>query len=102
MPTKPIGVAIPHTDAEHVNNGAMAIGVLKEPVSFCEMGNLESTVDVSIISMLAISNPDFLIPTLMQLAKTFQDEEFLLNLKSATTKDEVLDLYKRIIPDVVG
>ena len=65
------------------------------------MGNLDSTVDVSIISMLAISNPDFLIPTLMQLARTFQDEEFLTGLKSASMEDEVLGLYKRIVPDVV-
>ena len=64
------------------------------------MGNLDSTVDVSIISMLAISNPEF-IPTLMQLARTFQDEEFLTGLKSASTEDEVLGLYKRIVPDVV-
>ena len=29
LPTKPIGVAIPHTDAEHVNKGAMAVGILR-------------------------------------------------------------------------
>lgn len=100
LPTEPIGIAIPHTDAEHVNKGAMAVGILSEPVVFNEMGNLDSTVNVSIITMLAISNPDALIPILMQLARTFQDKEFLGELKSAATKDKVLDLYRRIIPSV--
>jgi len=101
LPTQPIGIAIPHTDAEHVNKGAMAVGVLSEPVIFNEMGNLESTVDVSIISMLAIANPEMLISVLRKLATTFQDKEFLIGLKSASTADEVLSLYKQVIPDVV-
>lgn len=101
LPTQPIGIAIPHTDAEHVNNGAMAIGILKSPVKFVEMGTVDSTVEVSIISMLAISNPDVLISVLMKLAGSFQDEKFLIGLKSAKDADEVLDHYKRVIPDLV-
>ncbi len=101
LPTKPIGIAIPHTDAEHVNKGAMAVGILRSPVEFIEMGSLDLTVKVSIISMLAISNPDILIAVLMKLAGSFQDEGFLMSLKSAQDADEVLDHYKRVIPDVV-
>ena len=101
LPTQLIGIAIPHTDAEHVNRGAMAVGILSDPVVFNEMGNLDSTVDVSVISMLAIANPDLLISVLRQLAASFQDKEFLVGLKSARTADEVLGQYKRVIPNVV-
>ena len=101
LPTKPIGIAIPHTDAEHVHKGAMAVGILQSPVEFIEMGTVDSPVEISIISMLAISNPDMLITVLMKLANSFQDEQFLLGLSSAKTADEVLGHYRRIIPDVV-
>ena len=33
-----IGIAIPHTDKSHVHKGAVAIGVLKKPVKFYQMG----------------------------------------------------------------
>jgi len=101
LPTQSVGIAIPHTDAEHVNRGAMAVGILSDPVVFDEMGNLESTVDVSIIFMLAIANPDMLISVLRKLATTFQDKEFLSGLKFARIEDEVLGLYKQVAPDVV-
>ena len=65
------------------------------------MGTVDSPVEISIISMLAISNPDMLITVLMKLASSFQDEQFLLGLSSAKTADEVLGHYRRIIPDVV-
>ena len=99
LPTQPFGIAIPHTDAVHVNKGAIAVGILKSPVVFKEMGDLENDVEVSIISMLAIENPKLLIPLLRQLAKSFQDKEFLEKLKGAEDPKDVFDQYKRIIPD---
>jgi PTS system galactitol-specific IIA component len=101
LPTKPVGIAIPHTDAEHVNNGAMAVGILKSPVEFIEMGTVDTSVKVSIISMLAISNPDTLIKVLMKLAGSFQDEQFLMGLSTAKSAEKVLELYRKVIPDVV-
>jgi len=101
LPTQPVGIAIPHTDAEHVKSGAIAVGILKKPVVFCEMGNPESNVEVSIITMLAISEPDMLIPFLRKLAKTFQNTEFLLGLKAAKNIEEVLLRYRQVLPDVL-
>src|SRR5699024_9737521 len=43
-----IGVAIPHSDIEHVNNPAVAMAVLKEPVGFYSMENSEKIVAVNI------------------------------------------------------
>lgn len=34
IPTANIGVAIPHTDSEHVNSNAISVGVLKNPITF--------------------------------------------------------------------
>ena len=59
LPTEGYGVAIPHTDVEHVHKPAVALGILQKPVKFNLMGDLnpESQVDVQIMFMLAIKEP---------------------------------------------
>ena len=102
LPTKPIGIAIPHTDAEHVNSDAIAIGILKEPVQFEEMGTSGGStfVDVSIITMLAISNPSQMIPLLSQLAKSYQDGDFLNSLYNEDRVDMIMNKLKEKIPQI--
>ena len=102
LPTQPYGIAIPHTDSEHVNQGALAVGILNFPVVFQEMGDLDSSVDVSIVSMLAIDDPQLVIPTLRKLAGAFQDVEFLKGLKFAQCPEDVIAQYKRILPDTIS
>ena len=36
-----VGIAIPHTDAEHVNDSQIAFMSLKKPVTFYEMGTAD-------------------------------------------------------------
>jgi PTS system galactitol-specific IIA component len=102
LPTQPVGIAIPHTDCEHVNRGAVAVGVLPEPVEFTEMGCTDdSTVDVHVILVLAISDPQAVTHFLRELALSFQDPDFLVGLKEATTPRTVLELCADRIPNVV-
>ena len=42
----------------HVNRQAIAIGVLKKPVSFCHMGMPEVPVETEMMFMMAIEKPD--------------------------------------------
>lgn len=101
LPTQPVGVAIPHTDSEHVVTSALAIGILSHPVTFQEMGSFDGEVDVEVISMLAISDPTKIMTVLKDLAMAYQDQEFLQNLKAAADQAMVLDLVTRRIPNVV-
>ena len=39
-----VGIAIPHTDKSHVYKGAVAIGILKKPVKFYQMGTTDEVV----------------------------------------------------------
>ena len=45
LPTNPVGVAIPHTDIEHVISPAIAVSILANPVQFNEMGNPDNQVE---------------------------------------------------------
>jgi PTS system galactitol-specific IIA component len=101
LPTEPVGVAIPHTDTEHVVTSAMAIGILANPVTFQEMGSFDAEVKVEVISMLAISDPTKVMPVLKDLAMAYQDHEFLQKLREAVDQTMVLDLITKRIPNVV-
>lgn len=58
VPMEAMGVAIPHTDAIHVNKKAVFCGILDKPVDFVVMGDDEATVSVEVIFMLAIMKPN--------------------------------------------
>ena len=49
-----IGIAIPHTDKEHVIKGAVAIGVLKEPCISIRWETNDENVEAKLIFMLAV------------------------------------------------
>ena len=102
LPTEPFGIAIPHTDCVHVKRGAIAVGILPEPVQFVEMGCIdESYVDAHAIVVLAIADPEAVTSVLRELAMSFQDAEFLIGLKEASSADTVLELFASKTPNVV-
>lgn len=94
LPTKGVGVAIPHTDTIHVINPAIALAVLKDPVKFNEMGNPTNEIDVRLVFMLAIKNPDAQLILLQQLIGLFRGAAFLSKLAKARNKQEVCSLIK--------
>lgn len=85
LPTEPFGVAIPHTDADMVNDSTIAFASLKQPVQFSMMGNNDVPVNVKLVFMLALKNPDDQLEMLQKLVELFQDPDVLTKL--AETKD---------------
>lgn len=95
LPTSGVGVAIPHTDTEHVNIPAVAVATLKNSVKFQIMGNPEDVVDVQIIFMLAIKNPKMQLKMLQQLMSIFQKEELLFRLKNEKDAKDLVTLIRK-------
>lgn len=93
-----IGVAIPHTDIEFVNQASITIGVLKEPVTFQQMVSDED-VTVHIIFMLAISEPSQQLTMLQKLMELLQDGDSLKYICNSKTDIEIVDKIKWIIND---
>lgn len=92
LPLAKTGVAIPHTDSEHVLKPSIAISVLDKPISFSVMGSPDTKVDVEIVLMLAISDPKKQIVMLQRLMAVFQDEQAMEAIKSAQREEDVVDL----------
>ncbi len=90
-----LGVAIPHTSVEHVNRTGTAIAVLKNPVTFHVMGGDEDeTVQVGLVFMLAVVDPNKHIDKLQRIIALIQDQELLKKLAQAKTNDEIITLIK--------
>lgn len=87
LPTNGYGVAIPHTDIEHVYKSAISFAVLKNPVEFGIMGEETEKTPVKLVFMLAMHDSHSQLEMLQNLMGIFQDEEDLKYL--ATEECEV-------------
>lgn len=83
------GVAIPHTDTEHVIKPAVAIATLEEAVIFNGMGMPDTKVDVDIVIMLAIHDPKQVIRILRSVIFILEDDNALKNMQTAKSKSEI-------------
>jgi PTS system galactitol-specific IIA component len=76
-------VAIPHTDTVHVNNPGVAFASLEKPVIFKNMGETDSDVEVNMVFLLAVKDPNAQVELLQKLVEMFQHEELLDDLYNA-------------------
>lgn len=98
LKTTSIGVAIPHTDPIHVVQESLAIGVLNNPVEFRTMDTGEP-IEVSVLFMLAISNPDKQLKMLQQVMGILRDQTALNKIANATSKSKVIEVVQPLIRD---
>lgn len=86
------GIAIPHTDSEHVLETKIGIGVLKEPINFKAMGG-EGEVSVRIVVMLAIADKGQHMTLLKDLMTGLQDLDCIEDLLSGNSQEEIRDSF---------
>lgn len=88
LTTGQINVAVPHTDCAHVNQDAIAVGLLDDPVIFQAMDDPGRDVPVSIIIMLALKEAHGQIDMLQKvIALVKQQNDLKRMLTSVDTKD---------------
>lgn len=99
LPTKPFGVAIPHTDAKWTNHNAICVGILKKPIDQIVMGTNDTPVKVSIVFMLALGQSNKQLNILSKLMTVFQDQDTLTKLKSASD-EEIKEIVDKAVLEV--
>ncbi len=77
LPTQPYGIAIPHTDIEHVNAPAISMARFEKPVDFVIMGEKEATIPVRVAFMLAMKEKHTQLDMLQKLMAVLQDADAL-------------------------
>ncbi|AYA77517.1 PTS sugar transporter subunit IIA [Bacillus sp. Y1] len=95
LPLATMGVAIPHTDPEHVISPMISVAILENPVEFKMMGSPETSVNVEIVLMLAITEPSKQLVMLERLMDVFQNEAAMSQLKDAQSAKEVVDILDK-------
>jgi len=96
LPVDPEGVAIPHTDAEHVLKLGIAVGVLAAPVRFGLMGG-EGEVEVGLVFLLALDNCVSQISTLQSLADLVHRDGVIESIRAACDKKTISQILEREI-----
>ena len=90
-----IGVAIPHTDAEHVKKEGLSIAVLNPPIEFDAMGEEDCRIPVKIVIMFTVAGKDKHIDRLLQVLDMIKDEEILQGLLDAKNKKEIRTVIQK-------
>lgn len=93
----PIGVAIPHTDATHVNEDQLVIATLSNPVKFVEMGTEEDEIDVELVIMIVMSDGKNHLEILQNIISTVQNEEIVKQVIGQKEPTEV----RKILEDKI-
>ena len=88
------GVAIPHTDVSHVNKAATAIAILKNPVTFVQMGTDDDYVDAKVVFVLAVDDPKGHLEQLQRIISIIQDKNVLEKLTQANGASEIINVIK--------
>lgn len=96
LPLDPMGVAIPHTDTEHVNHMAIALGVLLSPVKFGLMGG-EGQVDVDLVFLMALDNCASQISMLQSLAEFVHKDGLVARIRALRDEQAILDILQKEI-----
>ena len=92
-----IEIAMPHTAGVHVNEPAVCVAKLRNPVVFSHMGEPETKVNATLLFMMAIKNPDEQIDTLQSVMGVFTNKEAIEELKTANTESELFSIAKKYI-----
>jgi PTS system galactitol-specific IIA component len=95
--TKAGGVAIPHTDAEHVKTSAIAIARMQSPVKFNNMANPTEKIDVNIVFLLAIADKEQVNPFLGKMAELLQNEQAFLKLLAIENAKNFITYFSSLI-----
>lgn len=84
------GVAIPHTDAEHVLRDAVSIATLTTPVGFREMaGTDDREIPVDVVFMLALGASGDHLEVLQKIIQCIQDIAFISELRASRSAKEI-------------
>lgn len=91
------GIALPHTDSEHVIKSQIAIMTLEKPVKFIEMASSDKEIDVKTIFMLALKDSNQHIKILQKVMELLQDKEAMSEIESFDDSKESVDKLIKLL-----
>lgn len=100
LPVKPIGVAVPHSDAENVLKPAVILAILDNKVEFNLMGNSKDKIEVGLIFLLALKGEDNQINYLRNIMEFCKNQTSVLEMYNKSNKEDAREFFvKEILHD---
>jgi len=85
------GIAIPHTERQHVKHSVLGIGSLEEPITVYSMTEPEKEIKINLIFLMAVEDPDGQVNMLKKLMTVLQDKSLLQKIESSKNKEEMFE-----------
>lgn len=101
LPT-PTPVAIPHADVEHVLKSGLGIALLKNPVRFGEMAGIDTYVDVRVVVLILVTDPDQQVELLTRLVDLFQQSDWFAKIERASGVADLVEIFARMLGSSPG
>ncbi|SKC54716.1 PTS sugar transporter subunit IIA [Maledivibacter halophilus] len=89
-----LGIAIPHTDAVHVNKTTIAMVTLEKPIKF-ELMAEDGNTNAEIVFILVVKEPKTQLFFLKRLMAMFQKIEVLQKIKEMKESKDIINLLKQ-------
>lgn len=86
-----IGIAIPHTDPEYVNEPGIAVSTMKDSVKFKRMDDPEEIVEAKVIFMLALQDGHNHLEMISSIVKMLSNKKVLNKLIQADSEETILE-----------
>jgi len=90
-----IGVAIPHTDPEHVNENQIGFVLLKNPVNFRQMGSDTEIVPVKLVFVLCLKEAHKQLTMLQNLMGLFSNNEIINEFLSCKNESGFINIINK-------
>lgn len=87
LETYATGIAIPHSEPEHVIKDTVGVAVLDEPIKFYDMVNPKKEIDVSVIFLLVFTHGSKHLNYLQKIMEFLKKEHSLTGFKGKSAKD---------------
>ena len=87
-------VAIPHADAEHIKEEFISLIILKSPITFKSMEDPKQSVEVNLVFVLGLINPDNQLETLQSVVELMQNTDKVRALLDAQSIEKIEEIIK--------
>lgn len=92
LQTGEFNAAMPHCDPENVNQAAICVGVIRDPVDWKRMDDPDHTCKVGFVAMLALTEAHSHLEMLQKVVALIQDQELMSKIAEAKSQQEVYGL----------
>ena len=97
LPMEGHKIAIPHTDADHVNKSVILFARLAQPVEFSSMGDPDEKIQVSLISMFALAEKKDIGKMLEILITAYSNNDVLDAILKAPSARAIYDILYQTV-----